>query len=238
MRAGERAMMLLREQRHAAIGGRVGDMPAGLPVEPEAAGGRSRIGCEKTILDEDGILFVRRFVSDIVRVLSPAIVLACAVEGKLVARRVAQRCRQARSFLSSLQKCLAALAAAYDLQHRRIAGRTLVRPLRQDTSEAPIRWPLGAPRIDATPDAGNGPFERVEPDRREALFLKVGRLSRRTRHRKDKIGRANAIRLRRLVEVCKRHAAVEQSLDETPGRRVAAEHVVELRGLDIANIAG
>ena len=87
---------------------------------------------------------LRCVVPGVVRILRPAIVLACAVEGELVPWRVAQRRRQARTRLDSLQERLAAFKAAYHLQDRRAAGRAFVGALRQDASKRPVRRPLRA----------------------------------------------------------------------------------------------
>ena len=77
---------------------------------------------------------------------------------------------------------------------------------------------LRALRIDAAPDAGNGALEGVKPDRCEALFLLIGRLSRRARHRKDEIGGIDTIGPCGRVKVRERHAPIEQSLDKPPCR--------------------
>ena len=165
-----RAVVLLAPERQSVVGWPVGDAPAGFSVEPEAAGGRGRIGREKP-LPGGGLFLLRCVIPGVVRILRPAIVLACAVEGELVPRRVAQRRRQARTCLDSLQEGLAAFEAAHHLQHRRAAGWAFVGALRQDAAKGPVRRPLRAVRIDAAPDAGNGALEGMKPDRCKAFFL-------------------------------------------------------------------
>src|SRR4051794_20779933 len=100
------------------------------------------------------------------------------------------------------------------------------------------RRPVHAFRIDAAPYAWNSTLKRVKPDRRKALLLLIGRLARGARHRKDEIRRADTIRVRGLVEIGNRHAPIEQSLDETPSRRIAAENVIEPDRVCAANVYG
>jgi hypothetical protein len=76
----------------------------------------------------------------------------------------------------------------------------------------------------------------MKPDRREALFLVVGSLSRRARHRKDEIGCIDAVGPCGRVEVGERDSAIEQSLDEPPCRRIAAENVVDQDGICGADV--
>ena len=111
VRTDERTAVLLVPERQSAVAWPVGDAPAGFSVEPEAAGGRGRIGREKP-LPGGGLFLLRRVIPGVVRILRPAIVLACAVEGELVPWRVAQRRRQARTRFDSLQERLAAFKAA------------------------------------------------------------------------------------------------------------------------------
>ena len=143
VRTDARSVVLLAPERQSAVGWPVGDAPAGLSVEPEAAGGRGRIGREKALPGGD-LFLLRCVVPGVVRILRPAIVLACAVESELVPWRIAQRCRQARTCLDSLQERLAAFKAAYHLQDRRAAGRAFVGALRKDAAKRPVRRPLRA----------------------------------------------------------------------------------------------
>ena len=229
--------MLLVPERQTAIGWRR-RRRASRPFGRARSHGRpGRIGRKKT-LPGGGLFLLRCVVPVVVRILRPAIVFACAVEGELVPWRVAQRRRQARTRLNALQKGFAAFKAAYHLQDRRCAGRAFVGALRQDAPKGPVRRPLRALRIDAAPDAGNGALEGMKPDRRKTLFLVVGGLPRRARHRKDEIGSIDAIGLRGCVEVRERDAAIEQSLDEPPCRRVAAENVVEQGRVSGADVDG
>ena len=73
VRTDARSVMLLAPKRQSALGWPVGDAPAGLLVEPEAAGGRGRIGREKALPDRDAFL-LRYVVPGVVRILRPAIV--------------------------------------------------------------------------------------------------------------------------------------------------------------------
>src|ERR1043166_10179131 len=92
------AVVLLAQQRDAPLDGAVDDSPPGHPVEPKAAGGRGRIGREKAISNEDRFLvLLYSLVLGVVRSLRRGVVLARAVEGELVTRRIAQGRRQSRT---------------------------------------------------------------------------------------------------------------------------------------------
>ena len=188
VRADVRTVVLLVAEHRPPSAGAVGDAPAGFSVEPEAAGGRGRIGCEKTLPGGDFFLFrcvVRSAssASSIPPSFSRALSKANSSRGGLRSgadRRGPASIPSRKTSPHSKQLTTSSTGAA--------AGRALVGALRQDASKGPVRRPLSALRIDAAPYAGNGPLKGVKPDRRKALLLLVGRLSRRTRHRRDEIG--------------------------------------------------